>query len=130
MLALWAGALVSICAVAAPTAFAVLADRSAAGQVAGRLFLTVTIIGVVTAALLFAMQWIAKVNLQRAGLPIAIAALAPLSSELVLGPLMAAARSAGNMARFGMLHGVAALLLAIACVSACVALWKISRPAA
>ena len=53
VLAFWAGSLWSICAVVAPTLFA-LEDRSSAGRLAARFFDTVTLIGVICALILFA----------------------------------------------------------------------------
>ncbi len=129
LLALWAGSLVTVCTVAAPSLFAVL-ERSQAGRVAGRLFFIETLIGVVAAALIFVLQRMGGFVIPRAAIvAIVIASLAPLTSELVLGPLMQAARAAGDMARFGALHGFSALLFATACVSAVTALWLFNRPA-
>lgn len=130
LLALWTGSLITVCALAAPTAFAVL-ERQMAGRIAARLFLAETVIGVAAAALIFIAQRIGGFGLTRGAIVlIYAAAAAPLISHLVLGPLMEAARSAGNMARFGALHGVSALLFAIACVSSLAALWLFNRPAA
>jgi len=130
LLALWAGSLVTVCAVVAPTLFALL-ERGSAGQVAARLFFIETVIGVVVAIAVLIAQKAGGVVLPRPALiAIVIAALAPLSSELILGPMMQAARSAGDMARFGALHGVSAVLFVIACVSAVLAVWFFNRPAA
>ena len=130
LLALWAGSLVTVCALVAPSLFAIL-ERRLAGQVAARLFLAETIIGVVVATCVLVTQRVAGFPLPRAALiAIVVGALAPLSSELILGPMMQAARNAGDMARFGALHGVAAILFAIACVSAVIAVWTFNRPAA
>lgn len=130
LLALWTGSLVTVCAIAAPTSFALL-ERQDAGRVAARLFFIETVIGVFVAIAFFIAHKAGGFAVSR-GVMIAIvvAALAPLSSELILGPMMQAARNAGEMARFGALHGVSALLFAIACVSAVVALWLFNRPAA
>jgi hypothetical protein len=114
----------------APTLFALL-DRKLAGQVAARLFLAETLIGVVVALAVFVVQRFGGVSLSRgAFMALLVGVLAPVSSEVILGPLMQAARSAGNMARFGALHGVSALLFAIACVSAVIVVWLFNRPAA
>jgi hypothetical protein len=131
LLALWAGSLVTICAIAAPSAFAVLPDRQAAGQVAARLFAIETVIGIVASAcflIAFAMQRI--VSTRAVAILVVVAAVAPLLSEVLLGPLMDSARRAGDMARFGALHGVSALLFGVACVCSVAALWLFSRPAA
>jgi hypothetical protein len=130
LLALWAGSLVTVCALAAPSLFAML-ERRVAGQVAARLFLAETIIGVVVASCVLIAQRLAGFPLPRSALiAILIGALAPLSSELILGPMMQAARNAGDMARFGALHGVSAILFVIACVSTVIAVWTFNRPAA
>ena len=55
---------------------------------------------------------------------ILLTAATPLASELILGPMMDAAREANDMARFGMLHGVSAVLFLIACLSALALVWK------
>lgn len=128
LLALWAGSLVTVCAIAAPSAFAVLPERQLAGQVAARLFLIETIIGVVVAAIVLSVYGLGRVPLPRSvAVLIAIGAAAPLISHVALSPLMNAARAAGDMVRFGMLHGVSALLFAIACVCSVAALWIFNR---
>ena len=130
LLALWAGSLVTVCAIAAPSAFAVLPERHWAGQLAARLFLIETVMGVVVAACALSVHALGRAPLTRTvAVLIALGAAAPLASQVVLSPLMDAARSAGNMTRFGMLHGVSALLFFIACVCAVAALWIFNRPA-
>jgi hypothetical protein len=131
LLALWAGSLVTVCAIAAPSAFAVLTDRQAAGQVAARLFLIETIIGIVVSVVFLATYSAQRIVAPRSvAVLVTLAAAAPLISHVVLSPLMASARSAGNMARFGALHGVSALLFLLACVCAVAAFWVFNRPAA
>jgi hypothetical protein len=130
LLALWAGSLVTVCGIAAPSLFAVLPDRHAAGQVAARLFLIETVIGVVVSACLLIAFVLGRVTMTRTvAILIVIAAFGPLASEVLLGPLMESARRAGDMARFGALHGVSALLFGIACVCSVLALWLFNRPA-
>jgi hypothetical protein len=129
LLALWAGSLATVCAVVAPTLFALL-DRSSAGLVAARLFFLESVVGVVVAiGVLIARQAGGVVVPRPALIAIGVGALAPVASEVILGPMMQAARNAGDMARFGALHGISAVLFFIACVSALVALWCFSRPA-
>jgi hypothetical protein len=41
---------------------------------------------------------------------------------------MQSARAAGDTARFGVLHGAAALLFALACLGALALAWRLSRP--
>jgi len=130
VLSLWAGSLVTVCGLAAPTAFALL-ERRSAGQVAARLFLFETIIGLIVAAIVFVAQRTSRFPIPRAAtIALAIGVTAPLSSELVLGPMMQTARSVGDMARFGVLHGVSALLFAVACICAIASAWLFNRPAA
>jgi hypothetical protein len=129
LLALWAGSLVTVCGLAAPSAFAVL-ERSSAGQLAARLFFAETIIGAVVAIAVVIASRAGRFVLARATwIAVALGALAPLASEIVLGPMMRSARMAGDMARFGALHGISAALFAIACVSAVTAVWRFNRSA-
>jgi hypothetical protein len=125
----WAGSLLTVCAVAAPTAFAVL-DRQSAGRVAARLFFSATIIGICVVATVLVAKRIGKFDMSRAvTVAIASAVLAPLISEILLGPLMQSARAAGDMTRFGALHGVSAVLFGIACICSAIAAWRFNRPA-
>jgi len=131
LLAFWAGSLVTVCAIVAPTLFAVLSDRQVAGQIAARLFLIETIIGVVASACFLLAYAVNRIVAdRRIAILVVLGAAAPLVSEVVLGPLMDSARRAGDMARFGALHGVSALLFGVACVCAVSALWLFNRPAA
>jgi hypothetical protein len=130
VLTLWAGSLWTICAIAAPAAFAVL-DRPAAGRLAGTLFLIETWLGAACALLLFAAAFVHKPLATRLGPPwlIAATAAAPLLSDLVLSPMMATARAANDMSRFGMLHGLAAVLFVAAALGALVLVLRFNRPA-
>jgi hypothetical protein len=129
LLALWTGSLVTVCALVAPTLFALL-ERPLAGRVAARLFFAEAAIGVCATIGIFALQRLGGFVLSRAAVAaILIAALAPLASELFLTPIMQATREAGDMARFGALHGVSAVLFVSACVSAVAAVWLFNRPA-
>lgn len=130
VLTLWAGSLWTICGIAAPVAFAVL-DRSGAGRVAGTLFLIETWLGAACALMLFAAAFVHRPLATRLNPPwlIAATAAAPLLSELVLSPMMAAARAANDMSRFGMLHGLAAVLFVAAALGALVLVLRFNRPA-
>lgn len=128
LLTLWAGSLWTICGLVAPTLFAVLDDRRAAGQLVATFFLAATVIGVVIGAVLIALQLARKVTLP-GRMPVLITAGLPLASHLILGPLMDQARAAGDMTRFGILHGIAGACFLIACGGACVLVWKFNRPA-
>ncbi len=128
LMAFWAGSLWTVCGIVAPSLFAVLEDRRIAGQLAGRFFHIETAIGVVIGAVLLALSFSGKLQLPGRQW-VAITALLPLTSYVVLSPLMATARASGNMARFGMLHGISAILFFGACLSAAMMLWRFSRPA-
>jgi hypothetical protein len=130
VLTLWAGSLWTICAIAAPAAFAVL-DRPAAGRLAGTLFQIATWLGAVCALLLFAAAFVHKPLATRLSPSwlVAATAAAPLLSELVLSPMMAAARAANDMSRFGMLHGLAAVLFVAAALGALLLVLRFNRPA-
>jgi uncharacterized protein DUF4149 len=130
VLTLWAGSLWSVCGIAAPAAFAVL-DRPGAGRVAGALFQIETWLGAACALLLLAVGSIHKPLAARLGPSwlIAATAAAPLLSELVLSPMMAVARAANDMSRFGMLHGLAAVLFIAAALGGLLLVLRFNRPA-
>lgn len=128
LIAFWAGSLWTICGLVAPTLFAVLDDRQLAGQLAARFFHAETWIGVAIGALLMAANLAGKLPLPGRMLVLVTAGF-PLASHLILGPLMDQARAAGDMARFGLLHGVAGACFLVACVSALALTWKFNRPA-
>jgi hypothetical protein len=125
----WAGSLWTICGIAAPALFATLSDRQAAGQVAARLFHIETWLGLIAAAVLVAILAARKALARSNGLLgfIALTAAGPLISELALRPQMDAARAAGDMARFGMLHGVSAGLFLVACLGALGLIWQMRK---
>lgn len=129
LITLWVGSLWTICLIVAPTLFATLPERRWAGQVAARLFHIETWLGVVVAALLIAVlaarRAVAAGRLTL-GL-ILLTAGAPLASELILGPMMDRARALNDMARFGLLHGISAVLFFAACLSALALVWKTGR---
>lgn len=131
LLTLWAGSLWTVCAIAAPVAFAVLQDRHAAGQVAALLFEIETWLGAAAALVLFACAAVHRPLAARVGPPwlIAATAAAPLVSELVLSPMLAAARAANHMGRFGVLHGISAMLFFAAALGALFLVLRFNRPA-
>lgn len=132
VLAAWAGSLWTVCALVAPSLFAVLPDRGLAGEVAGHFFRMESRLGLalgLVALVLLARGAASWANRLDYGVVIATM-LAPLTSETVFRPMMSAARSAGDMQRFGALHGVSALLFGIACVGALALLWRLSAPRA
>jgi hypothetical protein len=125
VLVAWAGMLWTICGIVAPSLFKVLPERALAGEVAGHFFSVATWVGLPLGlvAVLASLRAGSMVNRVSRTL-LSIAALAPVISELVLGPIMEAARQADNIAKFGMLHGVSALLFGIACVCLLIVVWR------
>lgn len=131
VLTLWAGSLWTVCGIAAPVAFAVLEDRQAAGRVAAALFKIETWLGALCALALFAAAFTHKplaLRLSPSWL-IAATAAAPLISDLVLSPMMSAARAANDMGRFGLLHGISAALFLAAAFGALALVVQFNRRA-
>lgn len=130
LVTLWAGSLWTVCGIVAPQLFATLPERKLAGQMAARLFHIETWLGVIVAVALIAILAARKAFATSKTVLWWILATAstPLASELILGPMMSAAREANDMARFGMLHGVSAVLFFTACLSAVALVWKLNRP--
>lgn len=131
LVTLWAGSLWTICGIVAPMLFAKLGDRQLAGRMVAELFHIETWLGVAIGAVLVALVFARRTLVPGAATLwlIALTAGAPLVSELVLGPMMDAARAANHMSRFGMLHGVAAALFFAACLGALGLVWRVNRPA-
>jgi len=129
--ALWAGSLTTICAVVAPTLFATLADRRLAGETAGHFFHLASLIGLAIGAVLLILVLARRLRLPArwGSTLIVVTAGLPLLSQLALGPAMRGAQAAGDMSRFGLLHGVSAILFFAACIGAIVLVVLVSRPA-
>jgi hypothetical protein len=127
-IALWAGSLCTVCGLVAPTLFAVL-DRQSAGRAAAALFRIPAWLGLAFAlVMLFAVRREPQAPRGTKALIVSTAAV-PLLSELALAPMMSSARTANDMARFGMLHGLSAALFLLACAGSLVLLWRLSRRA-
>jgi hypothetical protein len=127
----WIGALWTICGIVAPTLFTILDDRHLAGQIAGTFFGMVAWAGVVSGILLLATRVLGgRVRDPWLVVWTAVAALLPLASILLLTPVMDAARASGDMARFGTLHGVSAVLFGGACLAGIGVVLRLTRPAA
>ena len=128
LIALWAGSLWTICGIVAPTLFATLESRHVAGELAARFFYIETYLGVIAALVLLVMSHLGSVqNLARWA--VLSGAGLPLTSQLLLSPLMEHARTAGNMAQFGVLHGLGALCFAAASLFLLIVVWRFTRPA-
>jgi len=115
LLTLWVGALWAIGYIAAPTLFAVLADKQLAGKLAGEMFHIVSYIGLVSGVFLLASV-LKRMGLQwRAWVLIAMLVLV-VTGEFVLQPMMESLKLQGLVEgsdakkQFGMLHGIASSL--------------------
>ena len=123
----WAGSLWTVCGIVAPSLFNVLSDRKLAGDVAGHFFRLECWIGLALGGVALALLARGAVSAKRFDFALVATAMAgPLASELAVRPLMNAARTAGDMSRFGLLHGVSALLFLAACVSLLLLVWRLS----
>ena len=124
VLAAWAGSLWTVCGVVAPSLFAVIPERHLAGQVAGHFFRLEAWLGLVCGSIAWLLMWRMRCAKRADYLLLAAAVIAPLISELVLRPMMDAARSVADTSRFGMLHGGSALLFLVACVASLLLVWR------
>jgi hypothetical protein len=123
ILALWAGSLWTICGLVTPGLFLILADdHQLAGNIAAQFFYAETFLGLALGVLYLLL---ARGTLNRSSVISATLAIAmPLVFFLLLRPLMANAHAAGDMARFGQLHGLASLVFLIACGGVGVVVWR------
>ena len=137
LIVLWAGSLWTVGYVVAPTLFATLSDRVLAGTIAGAMFRSEAWVSAVCGVLLlvlFGMGREIEPKRRRVLLACVVTMLACLAvSHLGLQPEMSALReSAGPggvmesaaRSRFGMLHGVSAVLYLIQSVLAVVLVLK------
>ena len=113
LLALWAGLLVAVGAVAAPTLFHELADRHLAGQLAGAMFRVATLLSIGIAALLVVA---ARGRPGPGPLRLALPALLLALADWGIRPLLEAARGQAGAAgaAFALWHGVSTLLYVVA----------------
>jgi hypothetical protein len=128
--AAWAGALWAIGLLAAPTLFKMIADRTLAGSVAGRLFLYVALVGIGCGLylLIFRLARFGTHAFRQGFFWVAFLLLAlTLVGQFGVQPILAALKQqAGAHAvmesvfrdRFAVWHGVASLLYVIECALA------------
>jgi hypothetical protein len=128
VLTAWAGGMWTVCGVVVPGLFWLIEDNKQAGSIAAQFFNAEVALG----TLFGLMYWALSARFRAAERPWCWTAIgSPLLFFVALKPLMNAARAAGDMARFGQLHGVATLLFLIACVAVGVLVWRggVTRPA-
>lgn len=129
VLTAWAGGLWTVCGVVVPGLFWLIEDPRQAGNIAAQFFNAQVALGTLFGLMYWALRRLRLTAIDKRWWLAAIGA--PLVFFVALKPLMAAARAAGNMARFGRLHGVASLLFLIACVAVGMLVWRSvpTRPA-
>lgn len=118
LITLWVGSLWAIGYLAVPILFATLDDRLLAGMLAGRMFTTVSYIGLACGGVLLLLGILrsSRIISDRRVLLLALMMLMVALGEFLLQPAMAQLKAQGlvegsdAMARFGMLHGVASLI--------------------
>lgn len=129
---LWAGHLLCVAGVAAPSAFAVL-ERTQAGHYVGRLFSLDAQISLAAALLLVMMErrlqsdsGVARVLTPDLLLPLA-ALLFTVAGYYGLQPLMEAARAGQGALSFGALHGLSTLFFAAKSLCVLALAWRVLR---
>ncbi len=118
LLALWAGLLVAVGALAAPVLFHELTDRRLAGQLAGAMFRVVTLLSIGIAALLAAAVR-GRPGPGAGPFRFALPALLLALAEWGIRPLLEAARAPAGVAgnAFALWHGVSTLLYVAATIA-------------
>lgn len=121
VLTAWAGGMWAVCGVVVPGLFWLMDDHKLAGNIAAHFFTAEVALGTLFGLMYRALR--ARLHsVDRSWCWTAIGA--PLVFFVALKPFMNAARTAGNLALFGRLHGVATLLFLIACVAVGVLVWR------
>jgi hypothetical protein len=124
VVALWAGLLLTVGAVVAPTLFRVLPERALAGLVAGELFRLVTLASIAAAVLAYALHAPGRGPLVARAWTLVPAGLLMIN-EYALRPVMDAARAAGEVTpAFMAWHAVSAALYAGAMLLTLGLLWR------
>ena len=130
LLALWAGALLWMGAVVAPTLFASLPSRALAGQTAGVLFAYLDWLGVACALWLFSCE--ARQRRLTASLAWLAVIAVLLLHRLWWAPEMARLKVAGlylsdNASRFGIMHGVSSATYWLVTLFVLWSVWRLGR---
>jgi hypothetical protein len=135
----WAGILVSIAAIAAPSAFAVLA-RPDAGRFVGRLFEQEAYLSLALAAVLLVLERSRRTgesgvagqpSLFTASLMLLLGTLfCTVAGHFALLPMMDAARAGQGTLSFGALHGISAGFFALKGLLVLALAWRLLRTTA
>jgi len=127
LITIWTGIMIAIGYIAAPVLFKVLSDdRKLAGALAGEMFYLVTIVGLICGGVLLMLRYsdqsVAMFRQWRGMLLILMLGLVA-TSMFVLQPMIAETKALGLVEgsdaakKFGMLHGVSALLYLVTVLS-------------
>lgn len=136
LVALWAGVLLAIGAIAAPAAFAVLPPADA-GRVAGRMFAIEAHAGLAVVVLLFLVErrraresaQVAQGSVFSANLMILLGALfCTVAGYFALQPMMAAARAGQGSWSFGALHAVSSAFFVLKGLLVLALAWRLIGP--
>ena len=136
---IWAGVIIAVGAVAAPTLFATL-ERQVAGQGAGRIFGVEARLSLAFAVILFVierrrvrdlLEGGAKISVVSPNLLLTLSALfLTIFGEFALHPMIEAAKAAkagqATLLSFGALHGVSAALYWLKAVLVAILAWRLT----
>ena len=133
---IWAGVIIAVGAVAAPTLFATL-ERQVAGQGAGRIFGVEARLSLAFAVILFVierrrvrdlLEGGAKISVVSPNLLLTLSALfLTIFGEFALHPMIEAAKAwQATLLSFGALHGVSAALYWLKAVLVAILAWRLT----
>ena len=133
---IWAGVIIAVGAVAAPTLFAML-ERQVAGQGAGRIFGVEARLSLAFAVILFVierrrvrdlLEGGAKISVVSPNLLLTLSALfLTIFGEFALHPMIEAAKAGqATLLSFGALHGVSAALYWLKAVLVAILAWRLT----
>ena len=133
---IWAGVIIAVGAVAAPTLFATL-ERQVAGQGAGRIFGVEARLSLAFAVILFVierrrvrdlLEGGAKISVVSPNLLLTLSALfLTIFGEFALRPMIEAAKAGqATLLSFGALHGVSAALYWLKAVLVAILAWRLT----
>ena len=129
ILSLWTGIMVGVGYIATPVLFKTLDDRSLAGSLAGQMFELVGIIGLVCGGLLLMLRYKemnTKIFSQWRGLVLLLMLVLVATTVFVIQPMMVDIKAMGiepgsvGAKKFGMMHGVSAIVYMTTVISGCV----------
>jgi len=133
----WAGVLVGIGGIGAPSGFATGAP-DVAGRAAGRMFMQEAYVSLVVCGLLFVLVRSQARRRAAAGLGsiisadvmlVAAALFCTVAGYFALQPMMAAARAGQGALSFGALHGLSAAFFALKALCVLVLAWRLAGAA-